>query len=669
MLTMANDSYLWLEDITGETALNWVRQHNESTMAELCNAEFSQMRAEALDVLDTDTRIPYVRRRGAYLYNFWRDATNPRGLWRRTTLDRYRTPTPQWDIVINVDQLAERDNENWVWAGANVIEPDHSQALVSLSRGGSDAEVVREFDLNKMEFVIDGFELPEAKSWVQWEDHDTVLLGTDFGPDSMTHSGYPRIVKRWRRGEPLSQAITLFTGAVTDVTVSAKVDRTSGYERALIYRAVDFFNQQVYELSGAELVHIDTPTDATVSLHRQWLLIELRSDWYINSTTYRAGSLLVADYAQFLNGTADIEIIFEPDARSSLYQYSWTQEQLLLVTLVDVTSRVEVVTPGQWTRQPVTGLGNNTHTVIVDADEHGNEIFLNSSTFTIAPQLMHGIVGDELSVIKQSPEFFNTENLCISQYFARSDDGTEVPYFVVRNQNQHEPGPTLLGGYGGFEVSRTPDYDGALGRLWLSRGGTYVLANIRGGGEYGPGWHTQAMRAGRHKVAEDFAAVARDVVERGITTTAQLGAQGGSNGGLLMGVMLTAYPQLFGALVCQVPLLDMKRFHTLLAGASWVAEYGDPDNPQDWAFISRYSPYHNISAQASYPPILITTSTRDDRVHPGHARKMTAALENTGHRVWYYENIEGGHAGAADNSQKAFTSALSYTFLHRMLQR
>ena len=668
MAAMADDPYLWLEDIAGDDALDWVRRHNEPTIEEFRDDRFEQLRAEALEVLDTDTRIPYVRRRGEYLYNFWRDADNPRGLWRRTTLAHYRSEEPEWDVLIDVDELARTDDANWVWAGADVIEPDHTRALISLSRGGSDAAIVREFDMATRTFVADGFELPEAKSQIAWEDPDTLLVGTDFGPDSMTESGYPRVVKRWRRGRPLSEATTVFSGPVTDVIVSASVDRTPGYERTLVHRAVDFFNDQVFELRGGELVRIDAPTDASLSVHREWLLIELRTDWYTGSAQYRAGSLLAAYYEQFLDGTADLTVVFEPDEHTCLHQYAWTRDKLLMVTLVDVASRVEVVTPGDWTREPVPGLPAGTDsTVIAAADDTGDEIFLDSSGFLTPSRLLHGVAGGTLTEIKRAPSFFDAADLEVAQHFATSDDGTAVPYFVVRHRHDRSPRPALLGGYGGFEVSRTPGYDGVLGRLWLSRGGAYVLANIRGGGEYGPGWHTQAMRAGRHKVAEDFAAVARDLVDRGITTVPQLGAQGGSNGGLLMGIMLTKYPERFGALVCQVPLLDMKRFHLLLAGASWVAEYGDPDDPEDWEFIAEYSPYQHVSGERAYPPVLITTSTRDDRVHPGHARKMTAALEAAGQPVWYYENIEGGHAGAADNAQTAFKSALSYSFLHRML--
>lgn len=665
----SEDPYLWLEDVTGDEALDWVRARNEPTQAEFCDAEFDEMRVEALEVLDTDARIPYVRRRGDYLYNFWRDATNPRGLWRRTTLDSYRTDAPEWDVLIDVDALGRSDDKNWVWAGAEVIEPELTRALISLSPGGSDAVVVREFDMLAREFVADGFELPEAKSQIGWDDPDTVLVGTDFGPDSLTESGYPRILKRWRRGTPLAQAETIFEGERTDVSAGGSKDRTPGYERTFIGRSLDFWNRQRYELRGTELIPIDVPTDASsMSVHRQWLLIDLRSDWQIGGTTYRAGSLLAADYDEFLSGARDLVVVFEPDEHTCLYHYAWTEDRLLIVSLADVASRVEIVTPGSWQREPLPGVPESTNTVIVAVDETGDEFFLDSSGFTAPSRLLRGTsTGTVLEPIKSAPSFFDAENISVSQHFVTSKDGTSVPYFLVRPAGSQGPMPTLLYGYGGFETSNTPGYAGVLGRSWLARGGTYVLANIRGGGEYGPGWHTQAMREGRHKVAEDFVAVADDLVQRGITTVGQLGAQGGSNGGLLMGIMLTRYPEKFGALVCSVPLLDMRRYHLLLAGASWVAEYGDPDNPDDWAFISEYSPYQNISADRNYPPILMTTSTRDDRVHPGHARKMTAALEATGHRVWYYENIEGGHGGAADNEQLAFKSALSYSFLWQIL--
>ncbi len=665
--TAEQDPYLWLEEVTGDDALDWVRRHNEPTLAELSGERFDRMRAEALEILDTDARIPYVRRRGEYLYNYWRDAEHPRGLWRRTTLDGYRGDDPDWDVVIDLDAVADADGEKWVWAGAEVIEPDFSLALVELSRGGSDATVVREFDMATRQFVVGGFEVPEAKTSISWEDHDTVLVGTDFGPDSLTESGYPRIVKRWRRGEPLAEARTVFEGIASDVSVGAGFDPTPGFERLIASRSIDFFNRERFEIRGDDLVAIDVPTDAGISIHREWLLIRPRTDWTVAGTTYPAGSLLAARYDDFLDGTVELDVVFIPDAHTSLDTFAWTRDRLILSTLVDVATRVELVTPGSWRREPIVGIPANATTVIVDVDEYGDEMFLDSSGFESPSRLLWGHAGREVTEIKSAPAFFDASDIVVEQHFVASADGTMIPYFVVGHRDSTGPGKTLLGGYGGFESSNTPGYGGVLGRLWLSRGGTYVLANIRGGGEYGPTWHTQAMREGRHLVHEDFAAVAADLVKRGITTVDQLGAQGGSNGGLLMGIMLTKYPDLFGALVCSVPLLDMKRYHLLLAGASWVAEYGDPDDPNDWAFISEYSPYQNISADVEYPELLVTTSTRDDRVHPGHARKMTAALESAGHRVRYYENVEGGHAGAADNAQTAFRSALIYEFLHRML--
>jgi prolyl oligopeptidase len=550
-----------------------------------------------------------------------------------------------------------------------VIEPEFTRALVNLSRGGADAVVVREFDMETREFVVDGFELPEAKTQIGWDDPDTVLVGTDFGPDSLTESGYPRIVKRWRRGMPLNDAELIFEGARTDVSAGGSTDRTPGFERTFVSRATDFWNKERYQLRGSELIRIDVPSDASsISIHREWLLIDLRTDWTFGTTSYSAGSLLAVNYDEFISGARELRVIFEPDEHTCLHQYAWTRDRLLLVTLADVASRVEIVTPGSWEREPLPGIPAATNSVVVAVDDTGDEFFLDSSGFESPSRLLRGTGSGPLEQIKTAPSFFDADNLTVEQYFATSEDGTAIPYFVVRPGGTEKSGPTLLYGYGGFENSNTPGYSAVLGRLWLARGGTYALANIRGGGEYGPRWHTQAMREGRHLVAEDFAAVATDLVDRGITTVPQLGAQGGSNGGLLMGIMLTQYPELFGALVCQVPLLDMRRFHLLLAGASWAAEYGNPDDPADWEFIAEYSPYHNISTHTDYPPVLITTSTRDDRVHPGHARKMTAALEAADHRVWYYENIEGGHAGAADNAQTAFKSALSFAFLWRMLK-
>ena len=659
------DPHLWLEDVTGERQLDWVRARNDRTVEAYTRTDsFTDLESRIREVLDTDARIPYARRRGRYLYNYWRDAEHVRGLWRRTTMEQYLRDDPEWDVLVDLDAVAEEEGENWVWSGAQVLRPDQTRALVSLSRGGADASVIREFDLVNRRFVSgpDSFELSEAKTDIGWIDADTVYVGTDFGDGSLTDSGYPRLAKRWRRGTPIEQAETVFEGDSTDVAVSAWYDNTPGFERSFVDRAIDFYRAHRFELRpDGELVKLDVPDDARVSVYRDHLLVRTRSEWL----GHPAGTLLAADYPAFLAGSREMTVLFAPDAHTSLEQYAWTQKHLLVVTLRDVQTRVRVLTPGDggWTDEELPGVPDATSTSIIDVDPlTGDDFFLNSSGFTIPATLLSGTVGGAVEAIKQAPSFFDATGITVTQYFATSDDGTQVPYFVV-GSNTGTPSPTLLYGYGGFENSMVPAYSGGVGRAWLERGYTYVIANIRGGGEYGPTWHTQALKENRHKVFEDFAAVAKDLVARGITTAAQLGTQGGSNGGLLMGVMLTRYPELFGAIVCQVPLLDMKRYHLLLAGASWMAEYGDPENPAEWEFLSKYSPYQNTDAEAIYPPILVTTSTRDDRVHPGHARKMVARLEDQGHKVWYYENIEGGHGGAADNAQAAFKSALTFAFL------
>ncbi|MFR9752882.1 prolyl oligopeptidase family serine peptidase [Nocardia sp. 004] len=671
------DPYLWLEEVTSEGALEWARAHNAVVVERFAgSARFLELERRILDMLDTDTRIAYPSRRGHWLYNFWRDDEHPRGLWRRTTFTEYAKDAPEWDVLIDLDALATAEEENWVWGGAAVLRPEQSRALISLSRGGADAKVIREFDIERRVFLAPadgGYFLPEAKSEMRWIDRDSVYVGTDFCPGSLTDSGYPRIAKLWRRGTTLAEATTVFEGETDDVAVSAGYDRTPGYERHFVGRATDFFNEEVYllEADGTRR-HLDIPSDAAESWYKDWLLIRLKSPWEVGGACYPAGALLATNFEKFLSGAREFEVIFTPDAHTALHGYSWTENHLLLVTLEDVQTKLFVLTPSAtgWRREPLADTPPMATTSLLNLDplEGGDEFMLATSGFTTPATLLSGSIGGPIEPLAQEPGFFDTDGIETEQFFAESDDGTLVPYFVLRHRDHKDsPGPTVMSGYGGFEVSRTPAYSGGVGMGWLERGGTWVATNIRGGGEYGPQWHTAVQKANRHKVYEDFAAIATDLVARGITTPDQLGAVGGSNGGLLMGVMLTRYPHLFGAIVCQVPLLDMRRYHLLLAGASWVAEYGDPDKPEEWEYISKYSPYQNVRADRAYPPILLTTSTRDDRVHPGHARKMTALLEANGHQCWYHENIEGGHGGAADNKQSAFHAALIYEFFSQML--
>jgi prolyl oligopeptidase len=668
---VAQDPHRWLEDVSGTAALDWVRERNAETEAELTASDrFARLQAEIREVLDSDDRIPYVTRRGDLLYNFWQDAEHPRGLWRRTTMAEYRTAKPAWELLLDVDVLAEAEGENWVWEGARVLRPDLTRALLSLSRGGSDATVVREFDLAGRAFVADGFTLPEAKSSVGWIDIDHVHVGTDFGTGSLTTSGYPRIVKRWRRGTPLAEAEVIFEGKPDDVSVFASHDSTEGFERDFVGRSIEFYRSEMYlRRPDGELVRLDVPDDADADAHREWLLIRTRSAWTVGDTTYRPGTLLAADFDAYLAGDRTLTVLFEPDQHTHLSYYAWTRNHLVVNALSDVRSRITVLTPGPdgWETTPLAGVPEFGHTDVADTEpDVDDQYLLVSSGFTEPATLYHGEIGGGATQLKQAPGFFGTAGLSVRQFTATSTDGTSIPYFVVGRQSD-TPGPTLLTGYGGFEISLTPAYSGTIGRCWLARGGTYVVANIRGGGEYGPEWHQSAVKANRHLVYEDFAAVATDLVARGIAEPATLGIEGGSNGGLLMGVMLTRYPELFGAIVCQVPLLDMWRYHEMLAGASWIAEYGDPREPAEWAYLRPFSPYHNVSAGQPYPPTLFGTSTRDDRVHPGHARKMVARLREHGYPVAYYENIEGGHGAASDNRQRAFKWALVFEFLWRHL--
>ncbi|MEU4565871.1 prolyl oligopeptidase family serine peptidase [Micromonospora sp. NPDC023956] len=667
-----DDPYLWLENLDGDDAARWVRDRNAETVAALTGSEtFSGLRADIRQVFDSDERISYPGWCGdGFYYDVWRDAAHPRGLWRRTTLDQYRRPEPEWDVLLDVDALAAREGENWVWSDVHRLRPGHQRVLISLSRGGADAAVVREFDLHRRSFVGDGFTVPEAKSRVCWIDEDHVYVATDFGPGSLTTSGHARTVKRWRRGTPLSEAEVVYEGQPDDVEVFASHDPTPGFQRDFVVRSLDFYRAENYLLTAAdELVRIPVPEDAQWNVHREWLVIRPRSPWTLDGVTHPAGALLATRFDAFLAGAGEMTVLFTPDARTALSYHVWTRRHLILATTVDVRSRLEVWTPGDtgWQRAPLAGVPEHDHSVVTDTDpDHSDAYLLASAGFLQPATLRLGQVGGPVETLKREPAFFDADGMAVRQFFATSADGTRVPYFVVG-----DPAATgvraLLTGYGGYEVSQTPRYSGAIGRAWLTRGGTYVVANIRGGGEYGPEWHRAALRENRPRAFEDFAAVAADLVTRGITTPAQLGIEGGSNGGLLMGVMLTRYPELFGAVVAHVPLLDMRRYHRLLAGASWMAEYGDPDREADWAYLREYSPYHNVRAGRPYPPLLLVTSTRDDRVHPGHARKMAARLREHGYDVSYYENIEGGHGAAANNEQRAFLWALTLEFLWQRL--
>jgi len=669
------DPHLWLEDVAGEKPLDWVRTRNATCVAALAeNDAFRRLESRILSILDSKERIPFVSKIGDHVYNFWRDAANPKGLWRRTTLAEYRTAEPAWETVLDVDALAKDENENWVWHGATVLEPDDRLCLVSLSRGGADADVVREFDLPTKAFVKGGFALPEAKSRVAWRDRDALFVASDFGPGSLTSSGYPRTVREWTRGTSLADSPVVFEGEADDMSVAAYRDLTPGFERDFVVRQVTFWTNELFVRREARLVKVEKPDDANASVHREWLVIELRSAWSAGGVMHPAGALLAIDFEEFLEGGRTFHVLFAPTPRTSLVAWTGTRRHLLLSTLDNVRSRVAILTfhEGRWDTTPMPGVpesGTASATPVDDIDS--DDYFLVTSSPVAPSTLALGSAADparQPEPLKQTPAFFDATGIDVQQFEAISKDGTRIPYFQISKPFRpcgHRP--TLLYGYGGFEIPLVPGYNPVAGAAWLEQDRAYVIANIRGGGEFGPAWHQAALKEHRHRAYEDFIAVAEDLVARRVTSPEYLGVMGGSNGGLLVGNMYAMRPDLFGAVVCQVPLLDMRRFNKLLAGASWMGEYGDPDKPEEWAFIRGFSPYHNVVKERKYPPILITTSTRDDRVHPGHARKMTARLEELGASVLSYENIEGGHGGAADNRQKAFMDALAWTFLTEAL--
>ena len=676
----SDDPFLWLEDIHGQRSMAWVKKENARTTKQFIdNDEFVRTRDRILEVLDSDARIPYVHRMGDHLYNFWRDKAHPRGIWRRTTLAEYRKNDPTWEVLLDVDALGKAENQKWVFKGTSCLKPDYDRCLVELSPDGGDAVRVREFDLSDKSFVKGGFDLPVAKSQVDWIDKNTLYVGTDFGPGSMTESSYPRIAKEWKRGTPLSSATTVYEGKPTDLAVSASHDSTPGFERDFVSVALDFYHSQMYQRVGGKLVRVDVPDDASADAHREWLLVQTRSPWKIGATTFPSGALLATRFDDFMAGKREFTVLFTPDARTSLASYAWTKHHLIMNLMDDVKSRLEVLTPPTdagsgtaWKTMAMPGAPAMSTIEVVDTDpDHSDEYWLDIAGFLTPATLQRGVLGGAAAeTVKQEPAFFDASTFQVSQHFVTSKDGTRVPYFEIAPKGLKADGShrTLLYGYGGFEVSLQPHYSGSIGRAWLERGGVYVIANIRGGGEYGPQWHQAALKAERPRAYEDFAAVAEDLVRRGVTSAKHLGAEGGSNGGLLMGNMLTEYPQLFGAIACEVPLLDMKRYTHLSAGASWMAEYGNPDT-DDWKFIKAFSPYQNVSKDGHYPPVLFYTTTSDDRVGPVQARKMAAKMQAMDlPHVWFYENLEGGHGAGADNKQSATMHALTYDFLWDQLK-
>ena len=667
------DPWLWLEEIDSPRSLEWVKARNAQSTKQLESApQFAPLKARLRSIYDSKEKIPWPTAMAGQLYNLWKDEAHPRGLWRRTTLAEFKKAEPKWEPVLDVDALAKAEQQSWVWKGVECLAPKYERCLVRLSPGGGDAAVVREFDTTKKAFVENGFSLPAAKSRVAWRTLDELWVGTDFGQGTLTASGYPRLLKRWKRGTPLADATLVLEGEASDVLVTAVHQFDHGKPRDLVVRARTFFSDETFLVEGDALTKFDKPDDATIDLWDDRVLLTLRTDWVINERIFKAGSLLTTTLKSMKEGKRDFEVLFEPTEHTSLDSVRGLKTALVIKTLEDVRTVLTVARRGKkgWEFKKLPTQGFTAAYLEAYEGTTTDDYLVSEAGFTTPETLFLGNLGKaQRETLKALPAFFKADGLEVTQHFATSADGTKVPYFQVAKQGLVLDGtaPTLLEGYGGFEVPLTPEYDPTTGAAWLEKGGVYVLANIRGGGEYGPAWHQAALREKRQRAYDDFQAIAKDLVARKVTSSAKLGILGGSNGGLLMGVMLTQAPELFGAVVCLVPLLDMKRYHLLLAGASWMEEYGDPGKPEDWGYLEKFSPYQNVKQGVRYPKTLFATSTRDDRVHPGHARKMVARMLEQGHDVAYFENTEGGHAGAADAAQRAQLNALAWTFLSTQL--
>ena len=673
-----DDPYLWLEEVEGERALEWVHARNKECFAELeADARYGKFLSQAEKLLNAKDRIPYGSIRGKYVYNFWQDAEHVRGIMRRTTPESYRLAKPEWETVLDIDALAKAEDENWVYKGTTWLAPDYERCLIKLSRGGTDASVHREFDTLAKRFVEGGFALPEAKSGVTWLDRDTLLVGTDWGEGLLTESGYPRVAKRWKRGTPLAKATTIFEGRHEDIGIWPRVMDSGEETIALVDQSLTFFTG-AYHVIGPDGEMTRLPLQESADLagfYAGRLLFTLREAWEVDGQTHAQGALLAINAAVFqaTGKLPTIETIYTPDERTSIEGVTVSRSGLYVTLLQNVKGRILrfSVNPqsGQWSSKPVP-LPENGTVSISAAGPHSETIFINYEDHVTPDRLSEFDAGaNKLSTLKSLAARFDAGDLEVHQHMAKSADGTAVPYFVIHRKGLKPDGstPTILYGYGGFEISLKPSYSATIGKLWLERGGAYAVANIRGGGEFGPRWHKAALKTERQRAYDDFIAVGEDLAKRGITSPKHLGISGGSNGGLLVGAIFTQRPDLLNAVVCRVPLLDMIRYTKLLAGASWAAEYGDPEDPKMREAILRYSPYQNVFPDKKYPKVFIETSTKDDRVHPGHARKMVARMREQGHEVLYYENTEGGHAAGANLKQHARRYALEYVYFSRQL--
>lgn len=674
-LMAQEDKYQWLEEVDGKNSLEFVEKQNKASLDVLMNQkEYQDIYDKSLAIINATDRIAYPSFYGNYVYNFWQDKDHERGVWRRTSRADYNTGNPKWETVLDIDALSAKDNIKWVFKGASGLYPQYNRFMVNLSKGGGDAVVIREFDATTKTFVTNGFEIAEAKGGASYWDENTLIVASDFGAGTMTTSGYARQVKLWKRGTLLKDAQLIFEGDVNDVSSGGYVLRDGDRKYLIVSRGMTFYTSKSFVWESGKLIPLALPDDSGPGgILSNQLIVNLKSDWEVKGVTYKQGSLISLNFTSLLLGQKKVLKIYEPDAVSSVADYSLTKNRLLLNVMNNVKNELytcNLNNDGTWQKTKVAApdLG----TIGIGAtDEFSDDYFFTFQNFLTPTSLYAANAKTNVAkVVKSLPYYFDSNKYKVEQFRAVSKDGEKIPYFVISAKKTELNGqnPTLLYAYGGFEVSQEPYYSGVIGQAWLEKGGVYVLANIRGGGEFGPKWHQAGLKEKRQNVYNDFHAIAEDLIAKKITSSKHLGIMGGSNGGLLMGVAFTQRPDLYNAVVCQVPLLDMKRFNKLLAGASWMGEYGNPDIPEEWEYIKKYSPYQNLKEGTQYPEVFFMTSTRDDRVHPGHARKMAAKMIDMGNKIYYYENTEGGHGGSSTNAQRAKFVALYYSYLWMKLK-
>lgn len=678
----AEDPYLWLEEVEGEKALDWVREQNAESLGVLeADPRFAVMEAEAKEILNSTARIPDGAIHAGMVYNFWQDATHVRGLWRRSPVKAYAKGEPVWETIIDVDKLAADEGRNWVYGGVNCLAPEYIHCMVELSDGGKDAGYWREFNAATKTFVDDGFSLDEGKSNTSWIDKDTLLVGADLGEGSLTTSGYPVRLRIWKRGEAVADAPIFVEGVAEDFAVFPQVEQEGGVAHLFARRGIDFYGTEYFYARGAEeparKLPLPVKSDVFGVLDGRAIAL-IREPWRYQDTDYASGVLVAYDLA-----TGAAELVMAPTKSQAIDNSSVAigKSDILVRYLEDVSGRAARLKrdkkTGAWALSPI-ALPDAGVIKIVSAGGGTDDTIVSYESLTSPTALYYVTAKNKTTKIMQAPAFYDASDVVVEQRFATSKDGVKIPYFIMAKAAVLKAGnaPTIQYGYGGFlnpilplyyENPSRPQHGALAGKIWVSRGGVLVLSNIRGGSEYGPDWHDAALKENHQKSFDDFIAISEDLIKAGVTSPQKLGAIGRSNGGLLMGAMLTQRPDLYAAIDCGVPLFDMKRYNKLLAGASWMAEYGNPDIPEEWAYISKYSPYQNLRSGVEYPKVFFYTSTKDDRVHPGHARKAVAKMTALGHKPYYYENIEGGHGGAANQDQLAHRTALEFTYFARML--